>query len=340
MSLSALLKDRFRGDIRYRGESYVDADRVSIVRVTPKRIFAIVRDGTEYHTQLDRSDGSLRMHCSCSAESGKFQHCKHLWGTILAAERAGYVDRATSLEDPPPFLAPLPEPTTIDAGTDDDDASPGAVRIARRRVTSSPSVDVRPDWEKALAEALLQQAPTERSGSRERVRDRDIFYQIDLKASRDRDDVVLEVMQRQRRATGQWGKLKPLRIHPTRLDEIELLEDRRILAFLTGGTPERANWHTQQTELAAAAYRFFVPFELCELILPLMSATGRLRYSLEPEREPRALRWDDGPPYELLLSLPEADGTTSSPATTFWRWTWTSGSPASRRTWMWAGFPC
>ncbi|RMG39614.1 MAG: DEAD/DEAH box helicase [Planctomycetota bacterium] len=305
MTLSALLKDRFRGDIRYRGESYVDADRVSIVRVTPKRIFAVVRDGIEYHTQLDRSEGPLRMHCSCAAERGKFAYCKHLWGTILAAERAGFIDRSFDLDDPPPFLAPVPEPTAIDLDLDDEEGPSAPVRVARRRSAVKSAARTLPAWERILTETLVQQPPSTRSGTRERPRERDIFYQIDLKASRERDDVIVEVMQRQRRATGQWGKLKPLRIHPTRLDEIELLQDRRILAFLTGGTPERSNWHTQQTELTAAAYRFFVPFELCELIFPLMSRTGRFRYAPEPGEESQPLQWDDGPPYELMVSLPQ-----------------------------------
>ena len=64
MSLSELLENRFRGDIRFRGVAYLKAERVSLTRITADHVFGLVRDGVEYQTHLSREDGQLRMYCN------------------------------------------------------------------------------------------------------------------------------------------------------------------------------------------------------------------------------------------------------------------------------------
>src|SRR5690606_34710148 len=105
--------------------------------------------------------------------------------------------------------------------------------------------------------------------------------------------------QRQRRSNGQWGKLKPLKLRPGRLEEIEHADDRKILAFLAGGTPERTGWMAQQAEFQTSVFRYRVPYELCELILPLMAESGRLRYLDESEKEWSPLTWSSENPWRL-----------------------------------------
>ena len=64
MSLADLLENQFRGDIRFRGAAYIEAERVSITRVTPENIFGSVRDGGEYQTQLTRAEDQVLMYLS------------------------------------------------------------------------------------------------------------------------------------------------------------------------------------------------------------------------------------------------------------------------------------
>ncbi|MDB5391821.1 MAG: SNF2-related protein, partial [Planctomycetaceae bacterium] len=66
MTLAQLLENKFRGDIRFRGAAYLKAERVSLTRVTPEDIFAIVRDGIEYQTQLKRDETQVKMFCTCN----------------------------------------------------------------------------------------------------------------------------------------------------------------------------------------------------------------------------------------------------------------------------------
>ena len=87
MSWSSVLESKFRGDVRFRGQAYVKADRVAITRVTADELFAVVADGTEFHTQLTRRDDQLLMNCSCPASNANPHECrcKHVWATILLA---------------------------------------------------------------------------------------------------------------------------------------------------------------------------------------------------------------------------------------------------------------
>src|SRR5690606_18670306 len=74
-------------------------------------------------------------------------------------------------------------------------------------------------------------------------------------------------------------------------------------AYLTGGTPERSSWVAQQTEFQSAVSRYQVPFELCELILPRMCATGRTRLLNTSESNSPPLEWADGPAWQLALVM-------------------------------------
>ena len=69
VTLTELLENKFRADLRFRGETYVKAERVSLIRITPDQVFGIVQDSVEYETQLSRDDSQLKMYCTCEAVS-------------------------------------------------------------------------------------------------------------------------------------------------------------------------------------------------------------------------------------------------------------------------------
>ena len=131
MTLSELLEDKFRGDIRFRGDAYLKAERVSVTRVTADHIFAVVRDGVDYQTQLTRDDGLLKMYCNCASGGQTESVCKHLWATILAVDDGGYLCDSLKLHQIPPFIM---EPSSF--SLDDDDWEDGSGDFLR---TSRPS---------------------------------------------------------------------------------------------------------------------------------------------------------------------------------------------------------
>lgn len=304
MTLSELLESKFRGDIRYRGAAYVQAERVAITRVTADQVFGVVRDGVEYQTQLLRQSDQLRMYCTCASGSQQEIACKHLWATILSVDEGGFLAGSPRPGFIPPFAVeseafPFDDDDWDDGLSGDMYQPPGS---GRGRTTA---VDVEPrlrEWESRLRDLRKSMAAAETTANKV-SREREIFYEVDVEQSRNERQLIVETSQRQRRANGQWGKLKPLKLRPGRLEEIEHIDDRRILAYLTGGTPERTNWYAQQAEFQTSTYRYRVPYDLCELILPMMCATGRVRFQGSEERNSTGLTWDDGPPWELCMAV-------------------------------------
>lgn len=309
MKLSDILQDRFRGDIRYRGAAYLEAERVAITRVTPDRLCAVVRDGTEFETQLTRDDGDLRLSCNCAGESPSEPACKHLWATILSVDEGRLLTGSPKPGYVPPFVCETDE---FEPAADEDwetelvgDVySPPETGTGGRRSTQlQPRLR---DWEARLRELrhrMAEDDPRKPVAARER----EIYYEIDVEQSRQTGQLVIQTSQKQRRTNGQWGKLKTLKLRPGELGEIEREEDRRILAFLSGGVPERSNWNARQMEMQSSVDRYRVPCELAERILPTMCATGRLRYLHGREKESTGLAWDDGPPWELAVRLQQDD---------------------------------
>ncbi|MGD9853636.1 MAG: SNF2-related protein [Planctomycetaceae bacterium] len=323
MSLARLLESQFRGDIRFRGAAYLEAERVEVARVSPEDLHGVVRDGTEYETHLSRQNGSLHMYCSCADESSSRKiACKHLWATVLAVDAGDYLTALPREGHIPPFVAddvfaPLPAFQLDDA---EDDLLSGEIYQPRRTVHRPATKVPRniKDWEQQLVELRQQMGGTEHVGKTPE-RDREIFFEIDAAESREAGQLVLQTSQRQRRANGQWGKLKPLKLRPGRLSEIEHEDDRLILAYLTGGTPERSSWIAQQAEFQSAVCRYQIPHELGELLLPRMCATGRTRMLGSAEKDGQPLTWDAGPPWELALVLDTGDEVARSGEGADWR---------------------
>jgi superfamily II DNA or RNA helicase len=321
MTLAELLEGRFRGDVRFRGAAYLQAERVSVTRVTADNLFAVVRDGVEYQTQLSRQEGTLKLNCSCaqpSATTNGSVQCKHVWATVLAADAGHYLSGSVKPGYIPPFTV---ESEALDLDLDDDwdledfselSLSRAPVRKVRTQAETETAVVTAPlkPWESRLSELRQSMQDSEGAGGAG-SRERQIFYEIDAAASDEAGTLIIQTSQRQRRANGDWGKLKPLKLKPGRFEEIDDDEDRRILAHLIGGTPDRSNWSAQAGETWAAVHRYRVPFDLCLLLLPAICASGRVRLAGDEEKATDILEWDAGGPWELTLAI-EPDATAGT----------------------------
>ena len=308
MTLSELLEGRFRGDIRFRGAAYLQAERVSITRVSPDHVFSVVRDGVDYQTQLSRDEGSLKTSCSCQTTTGP-AHCKHVWATVLAVDAGDYLPGGVKPGLIPPFATETDSFLLTDNLWDDDDLaddlpfSAGTERRPKPMVAAPPAPPPLRDWELRLNE-LRQSLKEDGTAVAAATQDRQIFYQIDIPASEEAGQLVIQTSHRQRRSNGDWGKLKPLKIRPGKLEEIEDDEDRRILAYLNGGTPDRSATAAIGESISAVS-RYRIPPDLCELLLPAICATGRMRLDSDDERSAEPIAWDGGPAWELCLAVEE-----------------------------------
>lgn len=307
MTLAQVFEGQFRGDIRFRGAAYLKAERVSITRVTPQQVLAVVQDGVEYETRLVRDGNSLQMYCSCTPGERPGSTCKHVWATILAVDASGIIAGSVKPGHTPPFAVEASaEPVFEDYWEGDphrDVYTPTAGPRVPRHAVLAPRL---PHWQSRLqqlseslhVEATAAQAP----------REREILYEIDVAASRDRKLLVLQTSQRQRRSNGQWGKRKPLKLRPGQLDDVDREDDRQILAYLAGGAPERSAWSGLPADLPQTASRYHIAPALAEPLLPLLCATRRLGI-VGDESDRHFLEWDDGPPWQLYVEvLPDDAG--------------------------------
>lgn len=303
MSLIKVMEPRFRGDIRFRGAAYVQNERVEITHVTEDRVYGVVHDGDEYQTQLSREEGSLTPFCTCARPGQTEVHCKHVWATILLTEEQGYVNGGIRAGHVPPFIA-IDENLDVDLDGDIfDDISIGDVFIPAPKKERAPKPFERPlsDWERRLK--TIRDELNEGELAAATSREREILYQLDIVASREHGQIIVDAAQRQRRASGQWGKLKPLKLKPGKLDEVEREEDRNILSLMGGGVVDRTNWFQQQSEFQTAVYRYRLPADLAEQVLPLLCATERFVVMDPSGDDSKKLRWDDGPAWQLSMAV-------------------------------------
>ena len=318
MLLSELLQNRFRADIRWRGQTYLDDERVSLIRITPDDVFGQVRenDSTEYATQVSRTEDDLKLACTCRLGSSAKPSCKHIWATVLAVESEGLLSGDVRPGHIPQFLAEpelplfsgddiLEDPADAASGLD---GGPGTGSTRRSRDTRQ-AVEVQQRqraWEQRLGR--VRAAMLERAGDRPVTsRETQVFFEIDVAASVQAGVLTVQTSQRQRRSDGQWGKLKALKLRVGRLDDVGHGDDRRILSYLVGGVPERGAGQAAVPELQGTLYRYRVPHDLACVVLPLMAATGRLRYLGDRESKVEPLEWDGGEPWELSVRVSRED---------------------------------
>ncbi len=312
MTLAELLQNRFRADLRHRGAAYIEAERISLVRVTPDNVFAVVQDGAEYQTQLRYQPDDISMFCTCE-QFARSKTCKHLWATVLATDQQGYANPTIRPGRILPFVAAAAyQPIAVDDLSEgpDPDGDVSLPKGKRRPGARQIQVPLRP-WEARLHELSDDMTGTSDGQTKSDPQERQIFYEVDIEASREAGKLVIQASQRQRRAGGQWGKIKPLKVRPGELDHIEHEDDRTFLSYLAGAVPERNNWSNQQTELRTSAHRFHVPFELGQLILPDMCRSRRLRILGSDEAGEQLLDWEESDPWELTIRVrrdTESDG--------------------------------
>jgi len=304
MSLANAFESQFRGDIRFRGQVYLKTDRVTISRVEPDRIEAVVVDGTEYRTSLERDEGQLRMACNCWPADRPSPTCKHLWATLLKVDALGIIAGPVTPGSIPtfgfePVLSSPPEDYWDSDSTRDVYVPPPSVtRVGK----VTPPAPILKPWEQKL-QTLSERLHSEAIQATVTPRDREIFYEIDAPASRERRALVLQVMQRQRRSNGQWGKFKPLRIKSGRLEEIDNDLDRRLLAQLVGVSLDRSIWHTMVGPDAAQQPKFHVALDLALVLLPDLCETGRLRLAGGTTDKAPSLVYDNDGAWELSLDV-------------------------------------
>ena len=275
--LSEQFRQHFTRVVKNRGEELCFGKSVKILSGNKETVDAEVADeDAEYRVEMRRSNLEVRALCDC-AYFHSFHVCHHVWAVILESDKHGYL------------------------------AAPGRLTLASNRAAGSnesgrlqqgKAITQRPHWSELLADAKRDAAGTRDESAW--PEGRELIYLVDLPESVTSKLLAVEILSRERKPNGEWGKARPVEIGRAAIAAIPDAGDREILALLTG------------VKLADA--RDDVPLlakisnALAVILLPKMCATGRCiaRASLHPEIL-YPLSWNGERPWEFRLRVERRD---------------------------------
>lgn len=283
-----------------RGRSYFFNGSVKRIEGDARCANAKVQGSSVYDVKIVFEDDFLDVHCSCPFFDREFETCKHIWAALLAAEHQELLKVAGSRRSLKIFEA-------VGLDEDEDDDSPIAHETGDEPsihgTSAAPHKRSPPDWKhhlQTLRSAMESAAARPRAASH---RERELFYCIDVGNTLERERLMVEVAQRERKMNGSWGKLKSRRLRAEEIDQLPDPVDRRIHAILLGARQEQGYAYPSYY-YNPAPVQYMLPLTLWEVLLPLMCGTGRcvLRTSTIPDGS-TPLAWDDGEPWELCLNV-------------------------------------
>jgi hypothetical protein len=281
-----------------RGRSYFFNGSVKGIDGDARRANAKVQGASLYDVKMVFEDDFLDVYCSCPFFDREFETCKHIWAALLAAERQGLLKVPGSRRSLRIF-----ESVELDEDGDDDHELANDIGggPSIQKTSVAPHKPSLPDWKHHLQ--TLRNA-MESAGARLRTpshAERELFYCIDVGNTLERQRLIVEVAQRERKMNGSWGKLKSRRLRAEEIAQLPDPVDRRIHAILLGARQEQGYAYPSYY-YNPAPVEYMLPLTLWEVLLPLMCETGRcvLRTSIDSSTP---LAWDDGEPWELCLNV-------------------------------------
>ncbi|HVG39235.1 MAG TPA: DEAD/DEAH box helicase [Pyrinomonadaceae bacterium] len=311
--LAAQLADYFTHNIKERGRQYFTAGAVRLVKSQARYIRAKVRGSTAYRVELRLNGNQLRATCTCPYFETQ-DLCKHLWATILTVEAENTLQDAANVRS---LQLTFEDESAFD---DEEDEEPfidyTAARPIKSLTASRPAARKgEADWKQRftdLSRAMKERAARSTSATWP-ASGREILYLVDAPASRTNNALILEVGFRERKAKGEWGKIKSPRLSDAQIHSLPDPSDRQILLLLAGAR-EHYTWeHGGYYGYEGVPSRCRLSAPLQRALLPLMCATNRCRLRRsEADEELPVLRWDaaeDDKPWDFWLEVrPAASG--------------------------------
>jgi superfamily II DNA or RNA helicase len=209
-SLATAVRRFVSATSRARGESYFVSGRVSVTRVSASTFAAVVRGTRAYNVSLSLDEHRLVVDCSCPYFEDSINACKHIWAVILAADRA--------------HAFQVPEELFLDVHDVRIDAlSPSPLTPA------APSP--RPDWQAFLSHVT----PPRPEGPPVRLLlPGELIYVVDLVRSATAGGLLIDLLTRERKKSGEWGKPKAVTINRHDIVALPDERDRQILDAVCG----------------------------------------------------------------------------------------------------------
>jgi len=293
--LQELLADRVPIHIRDRGRAYFKRGAVSITQADEGQVNAHVVGTRRYSVRLALRDETLFVSCSCPYfDSGV---CKHIWATILASEAGGHLADVLGGAEASKGAPPPARTTVAQKGPADDEADWGDDLDEYEPMSASPGSTER--W-------AMQLRSIADSQQRRLARPSDVgfetLYLVNAAETRSAGRLTVDIVRRERRRDGQWGKPKSQRISAESISSMPDRSDRQILTMLLGAQDQRAGGYDYYSGHSVSGVAAQVPGSISDVLVPLICQTGRGRLKLSSSGgEMPVLQFDDGPPWEICI---------------------------------------
>ncbi len=274
-TLAAALRRFFATTSRARGDEYLYGERVSNTRVEPDGFFATVRGTGVYHVSLRVRGDRIVAECTCPFCVDEGQACKHLWAAVRAADNL----RAFS----------VPENAWLDVRG-------GQNRRGHHGAATAPGP--------ALWKTFLTRVTTAPPHAPAHLLPRgELIYVVDRDRARQADGLVLGIMTRDRKKSGEWGKPKAANFERGVVASLTDPIDRRVIETILGaenpvyGVTSWSGYHVsmpipQEFVLNATLQRDLAR-PLCESTRLFVGSTTRA--AVMPHQVLTAVEWDPTP---------------------------------------------
>jgi len=309
MALTTHLSRYIASKVQSRGYSYYRNGAVQIIYGNKEELQASVIGTDTYEVDLYREEDTVYVFCTCPYFEGERESCKHIWATLLAAEKDGYL-KGESKSDPVRLEIYVEDKDWDENGDDDwdgnDELEDGYGATAwpprpqgRRHLQVVPPS---PGWKDRLASlrgALQVQQEEEKNRW---PATRRILYFVDLPATLEGKGLVIEVVQQEMKKNGEWGRLKSLSGY-CKPENLRDPEDQHIMTLLLGSQDAYGYRYGYPNHYYGSESRRILPGPMQEELMPLLCRTQRCflrQTAFHPVGSP--LQWDDGEPWEICLS--------------------------------------
>lgn len=312
MAWSEACSKLFSAQEKSRGASYFQSSRVRdvVVHADARVATGIVRGSQNYAVSIDweeaHTSGGVVVHCDCPYAESRVT-CKHLFAFMLE------LDKRRAIGDLPRnlFLTSAMDDESVD---DDDDGialSEFAFGVPRRPAPRpQPSSQEKiPVWKSQLRD-LAQVGFGQRTPGffDARPGKRVVLYVIDVALSHQSKNLVLRLLQQERKINGEFGKPTKLTLTSAVVDAYRGTPDAELLDWLliTARTVQIGYGYYSSYSSYSGFSEFTLPSVVLSEILPRLAATQRLLWGLNPEPpikpgDVTAVVWDEHPAWRLKL---------------------------------------
>jgi superfamily II DNA or RNA helicase len=319
-TLTTALKDEVPAKTRQRGEHYFTSGRVRIGNCDSEQVTATVRGTRTYSALLRLEPARLLVECSCPQFARSLDVCKHIWAVIREADAQAllipdgplYIDVDHSWYDEPAVLDDEPDDAAFDvaprfgapSATANDRVPVSeqmkAYRDAPRKATSQPPPRPKPlepePWQTFLMNVLPE--PPVRLRTAALIKG-ELIYVFDADRSVKAAGLYVELMTRERKKSGDWGKPKPISLMRSEVTQLPNEDDRWLLESMAGALASYGGY--DNSAFSPVPTSSVLNPTLQRALAPRLCATGRF-VMREPAAGPGsaadpllALAWDPEP---------------------------------------------